>query len=657
MKVRTLPILVCLVVAPAALAQGTAADYERSAKLRNLTQNKVTRERVEASWLGDTHRFWYRVDLADGAKEYVLVDAESGKKEPLFDHALLAGALSKTLGGERTALKLALENVTVTEDGSTLRFRAGLKSWHYPLAGGELKEVDTVPAPVTPAQRNQRPGPPRRDGKSPDGQWNAVLKDHNLILRSGDGKDETPLTTDGTADDSYGANVFWSPDSKKLVALKTTAGDKRIVTIVESSPRDQVQPKTQTYPYLKPGDAIPQSKPHLFDVAGKKEIAISDALFPNPWSVDQVRWRPDSTEFTFRYNQRGHQVLRIVGVDAINGSTRAIVDEQSKTFIDYAGKSFERYLPASDELIWMSERDGWCHLYLYDMKSGAVKNQITRGEWVVRGVDRVDEKARQIWFRAGGIVPGQDPYYVHFCRINFDGSGLTVVTTGDGTHTAQWSPDNEYLIDSYSRVDLAPITELRSGNDGHLICELERADWAALLATGWKPPERFAAKGRDGATDIYGVIIKPTTFDPNKKYPVIEHIYAGPQSAFVPKRFQSFLGMQSIAELGFVLVQIDGMGTSHRSKAFHDVCCKNLGDAVIGAFDGRIHHEYIEHAAVGPRLGGLEDLLGTAIRNLTFTQPGLDVAAGLGRAGIWGASRSSTGGETYAVLVKISSPA
>ena len=197
----------------------------------------------------------------------------------------------------------------------------------------------------------------------------------------------------------------------------------------------------------------------------------------------------------------------------------------------------------------------------------------------MRGVDEVDEGKRQIWFRAGGIMPGQDPYYIHYCRVNFDGTGLTVLTPGDGTHTITFSPDHRFCIDTYSRVDLPPVTELRRSDDGKLICELEKADWSELLQTGWSVPERFVAKGRDGTTDIYGVIFRPGHFNPQRKYPVLENIYAGPQDSFVPKAFAPFHGSQEIAELGFIAVQIDGMGTSNRSKAFHDVCWKNLGDA------------------------------------------------------------------------------
>ena len=197
----------------------------------------------------------------------------------------------------------------------------------------------------------------------------------------------------------------------------------------------------------------------------------------------------------------------------------------------------------------------------------------------MRGVDRVDVERRQIWFRASGLFADQDPYFVHFCRVNFDGTGFTKLTSGDGTYALQHSPDGRFAIGIYSRVDLPNVCELRRTSDGSVVCELERSDWSALLKTGWQVPERFVAKGRDGKTDIFGVIIRPTNFDPAKSYPVIEHIYAGPHSAFVPKAFFDNQQMQGIAELGFIVVQIDGMGTSNRSKAFHDVCWKNLGDS------------------------------------------------------------------------------
>jgi dipeptidyl aminopeptidase/acylaminoacyl peptidase len=355
-------------------------------------------------------------------------------------------------------------------------------------------------------------------------------------------------------------------------------GDRR-VTVVESAPAGQVQPRTQTYPYLKPGDPVPQPRPRLFDVPNHKVIPIAEDLFPNAWGNDRVHWEPGGKFFTFVYNQRGHQVVRLIAVDAATGQARAVIDEQSPTFVDYAHKLYLHHLDATGEAIWMSERDGWCHLYLIDVATGKVKNQITKGPWVVRGVERVDEAGREVWFRAGGIYPEQDPYYLHYARVRFDGTGLVRLTAGDGTHQVTYAPGGRYLIDTYSRVNLPPVTELRRVADGGLVCELEKADASSLLETGWKVPEPFVARGRDGQTDIYGVIFRPTNFDASRKYPVIEQIYAGPQGAFVPKNFRPLHGPQRLAELGFVVVQIDGMGTSHRSKAFHDTCWKNLADA------------------------------------------------------------------------------
>ncbi|MBM3860234.1 MAG: S9 family peptidase [Verrucomicrobia bacterium] len=415
--------------------------------------------------------------------------------------------------------------------------------------------------------------PPPQPAKKPS---LARIKDNNVWIG------ETALTKEG----GYGGTIHWSPDGKKFVVMRTEKGDDRKLYLVESSPSGQLQPKLHSYPYLKPGDRIPISKPHLFDVAAAREIAISDALFPNPWSVSDVRWSSDARRFTFLYNERGHQVLRVIAVDAGTGAARAVVDEQSATFIDYRYKKFSHHLDATRELIWMSERDGWNHLYLYDAENGRVNNQITRGEWVVRGVEHVDESKRQIWFRAGGIRPGQDPYYIHLCRVNFDGTGLVVMTEGDGTHEIRFSPDRRFFLDAWSRVDLPTITELRRSDTGALVCVLERGDWSALLETGWQAPERFVAKGRDGMTDIYGVIYRPRSFDAKKKYPVIEHIYAGPHGSFVPKAFAPFYSSQELTEHGFVVVRMDGMGTSNRSKKFHDVCWKNIGDAGL---PDRIH--------------------------------------------------------------------
>jgi dipeptidyl aminopeptidase/acylaminoacyl peptidase len=654
-------------------AQGSRTDYDRAQGLRERTRDKVFKTRVRPHWFADNTRFWYRNDLADGAREFAVVDAERGLREPAFDHARLAQALVAATGESISAERLPIDQLEFETDEPVVRFRLKDQHWRCDLRRYELERLavgqppeSSVPAldqpqasrrtgpetsltfvnrtaetvrlywldaegerqpygtlaagaerdqhtyaghvwlitdaadrvlavfeaseepgtavidPASPApKRAPRPPPPGEPavGISPDGRWQACFKDYNLHLRDSSTGAEWPLSNDGSADDAYAGEIRWAPDSRKLVVLQTRKGDGRKVYYVESAPKDQLQPKLHSYDYLKPGDRILEPRPRLFDAFERRAVPIPEDLFPRLWSLTDLRWDPTSSRFTFLYNQRGHQLRRLIAVNATSGAATTLIDEQSRTFIDYAGKHYLHRVDGSAELIWMSERDGWNHLYLYDAATGALKNQITRGPWVVRGVDRVDEAARQIWFRAGGIRLGQDPYHIHYARVNFDGSQLVVLTEGDGTHRIDFSPDRRFFVDTWSRVDLPPITELRRSQDGTRVCELERADATALWATGWRAPERFAAKGRDGQTHIYGVIIRPMRFDPRRKYPVIENIYAGPQSAYVPKSFRAYYEMQALAELGFIVVQIDGMGTSHRSKAFHDVCWQNLADA------------------------------------------------------------------------------
>jgi dipeptidyl aminopeptidase/acylaminoacyl peptidase len=390
------------------------------------------------------------------------------------------------------------------------------------------------------------------------------------------------VSYDGVEGDAYEwRTLVWSPDSKWIAAYRVKPGYRREIHYVMSSPEDQIQPKYSTRLYNKPGDVLDLERPVLFEVASKRQVNVDAALFPNAYDVSRLEWRKDSRAVTFEYNQRGHQVFRVIEIEAATGKTRAVINEEVPTFFSYSGKRYRFDVADGKEIIWMSERDGWNHLYLYDGATGRVKNQITKGEWVVRGVEYVDTVARQITFRASGMYAGKDPYYVHAYRINFDGTGLTTLTDADATHSVVFSPDRQFYVDTYSRVDLAPISTLRRVRDAGVIRELERGDMTALVATGWRPPEVFTSKARDGKTDIWGVIIKPmgSGFNPSHKYPVIENIYAGPHDSFAPKAFNVQLAMQAQAELGFIVAQVDGMGTSNRSKAFHDVAWKNLGDA------------------------------------------------------------------------------
>lgn len=445
--------------------------------------------------------------------------------------------------------------------------------------GGLEAEVDGQTA--EPEARSRRLSPPPGTA-SPDGRWLAFTRDFNVHLRNTQSGESFVLSRDGAADDAYSTEPSWAPDSSCFVAVRVRAGQKHPVHFVEAAPREQLQPKLHTHDYLKPGDVLSKPRPVLFTIADRKQIMVDDALFPNPFTQDgalEIRWAKDGREFSFDYNQRGHQVYRILTVNAASGAVRTVVEETSPTFVDYSNKSWRHWIEATGELLWMSERDGWAHLWLYDAATGAPKQQITRGAWVVREVKHVDEGRRQIWFMAGGVRPEQDPYYLHLCRVDFDGTDFVVLTEGQGTHRIEFSPDRRWFVDTWSRVDLPPVTELRRSEDGKLVVELERADWSALLAAGWSVPERIVAKGRDGATDIHGILVRPSNLDPARRYPVIEAIYAGPHGAHVPKEFHRLVTAHAMAELGFVVVQIDGMGTNHRGKKFHDVCWKNLADA------------------------------------------------------------------------------
>lgn len=560
---------------------------------------KIYRDRIEPHWFSGNNKFWYRLDLAQGQREFVLVDAVKGTRAPAFDHVRLAKTLSEKWGREVEGSKLLFDRLEFSEDGKRLRL-IGENAWDLNLEdylGEEIKAARPLEAEPPRENRRQRQPRSRPETKSPDEKKEIVLRGHNLFLRAG--TNEVALTYDGTPGDSYARSgqrarqvemryderddeqptpeVYWSPDSKYLVAMKTRSGTDRTVYMVESSPTDQLQPKLQSYPYAKPGDQIPQKFPRLFEVAAGKEIPIDPTLFSNPWSIGDLRWKPDGSEFYFLYNQRGHQVLRVIGVETRTGKVRVVINEESATFVNYSGKYFCDWVNEGRSIIWMSERDGWNHLYLYDVASGEVKNQITRGEWVVRSVDRVEDG--KIWFSAGGVYPQQNPYYVHYFRINFDGSDLVSLTEGDGTHRVQFSPDRKFVIDTWSRVDRPPSIELRNASDGKMVVELETADVSELTDSGARLPERFMAKGRDGATDIYGIIHRPRELDPVRKYPVIESIYAGPHDSFVPTAFQARYTAEKLTKLGFIVVQIDGLGTSNRSKKFHDLCWQNIADA------------------------------------------------------------------------------
>jgi dipeptidyl aminopeptidase/acylaminoacyl peptidase len=412
------------------------------------------------------------------------------------------------------------------------------------------------------------------------------------VRRLDEGGEDIQLSRDGEEGNGY-RRLSWAPDSSTVIAWRVEEAERKEVYLIRSSPEGGGRATLETRPYALPGDAFPRYELNLFDVATRAQTKPAVDRFEHEWLSPDPHWWPGTTRFAYTQDDRGHQRYRVIEVDIRDGSVRNLVDEHTDTFIwtthmegpGRLGLRIVSWLDDTREIVYASERDGWRHLYLVDADAGEIRHPITHGEWVVRGIDRIDEANRQIWFQASGMHPDQDPYLLHAYRIHFDGTGLTALTAGHGQHQVSYSPDEQYLIDTYSRVDLPPVTELRRVSDGALVCALEQADIAELEADGWEAPEVFTAKGRDGVTDIWGIIVRPRDLDPAGKYPIIEDIYAGPQDAFVPKTFSPSPRYRSLTDLGFVVVKIDGMGTANRSKAFHDVCFRNLKD---GGFEDRM---------------------------------------------------------------------
>ncbi|MDR0537374.1 MAG: S9 family peptidase [Tannerellaceae bacterium] len=497
----------------------TKADYQRADSVMKRNE-KVYHSYVRPHWIDNTHEFWY-INHEKTGNVYYIVNADTGKKR----------------------------KVEKQQDESTIQRR-------LPRTHRDTTKVI-----------------------SPDKQWEAFIRDNNLYVRPVGAPGEIIFSYDGTARSYYSSQIVWSPDSRKLATLRIHDVEERRIPLLQSSPDTQLQPILHWRDYAKPGDPLPVHLPVLFDMQTRKQIPLATQAYKEQFQLYISGWRKDSRAFTFEYNQRGHQRYVVGEVDANSGAIRHIVDEQSSTFIYY--NNLQRIdLQDGRQMLWLSERDGWKHIYHIDMTDGQEIRQITRGEWVVRSIEHVDESAAQIYFYASGINHDEDPYNRHLYRINLDGSGMTDLTPGNATHEVTFSKDRKYYTDVYSRPDLPPVSLLRRTSDASQVVELERSDISELLSDGYQPIEVFRAKGRDNQTDIWGNIHRPTNFDSSKTYPVIEFIYAGPHDSHVDKTFKAAHHLVSkLVELGFIVVSIDGMGTSNRSKAFHDVCWKNIKDA------------------------------------------------------------------------------
>ena len=565
----------------------------------------VFRSSVQATWLPD-ERMWYRVVTAEGS-EFILVDPTRGTREPAFDHARLAAALSKAAGSTYDGAHLP-QSLALSPDAQSISVTAGSNRWKCDRQGNACA-ADSSPAADAPAGgrgggrggRGGRGGAAGGGAQSPDGKSTVVIRDNNLWVRDAGGK-ETQLTTDGIKDFGYATDnagwtsserpiVLWSPDSKKIATFQQ---DQRGVGEMYLVSTTVGHPTLRAWKYPLPGDPVVTTIQRVIvDVAAGKVIRLQ--MPPDQHrstlcdditcsgSLD-MQWNADGTQLAFVSTSRDHKEEHLQIADAATGAVHEVLHEKVSTFFESGnGRINWHYLPSTNEAIWFSEGDNWGQLYLYDLSGvNKLKNQITSGEGNVTQIVKVDEQARVVYFLGVGKEKGRDPYFIHFYSVGFDGRNQKLLTPDDGNHGVSLSPSGKYFVDTYSKPDVPPAIALRD-IDGKLVTPLEKADISKLLATGWKPPQPITVKARDGVTDIYGLMYKPTNLDPSRKYPIVNHIYPGPQTGSVGSRnFSTGRGdAQALAELGFIVVEIDGMGTPWRSKKFHEAYFGDMGDNTL----------------------------------------------------------------------------
>jgi len=583
-----------LILPKASIGQGTAEDYERASLFQTEGHLKlVSFADVRPHWIEKSGRFWYRIGEPDRVR-FVLVDARGNSSAPAFDQERLAASLAKSSKREVLGTKLPFEEFEFSDGGQSIRFRVGDEMWSCSLRDYQCKVEGGRKAD-------------RYEKLSPNGQWAAFVKDANLFLRQISTGQVVQLTSDGVAGWSYAtelpslgqmvdqgtenlkqhAAVFWSPDSTKLVTYRIDSRSSGKFTSLQFVPPDQLRPKAFTYVYPLPGEVLATAEPIIFDVNSRGRTEVKTPPLELPFQEGPgFEWFPDGKAFFYDYNTRGVKVIELRTVDAESGDQKVVLREEAERYVD-PGESAYRFLRASSEVLWCSERDGWNHLYLYGNKPASPPLQLTKGPWVVHHIEYVDERNRVVYFLAGGREKDEDPYQTHLYSVGLDGKNLTLLTPENANHSVSVSPEGSFFVDNYSRPDLPGAAVLRRSKDGSEVRTLEKADPTGLFAKGWKYPESFRGKSADGKWDLYGLIWRPSRFDPSRKYPVVEHIYTGPQAFFVPKSFAAAIGrggLQAVAELGFIVVMIDGRGTTGRSRAFHEHSYRNLG----GAFEDHV---------------------------------------------------------------------
>ena len=539
------------------------------------------------SWMADG-RFWYQVPRESGP-EFVVVDpAKGGARVQAFDYPRLAAAMSAASGARLEGGRLPFQPVDLSDDLRIVSFSAAGKRWKCTLDDYRCGTDTSVPADAA---------------LSPDKKRAAFIREYNLWVREIATGSETELTTDGVKDFGYATDnagwtksdrpiLLWSPDSKKIATFQQ---DQRGVGEMYLVNTTVGHPKLDAWKYPLPGDNVVTTIQRVvIDVAGKRVTRLKVApdqhrstLCDNiacrgaEWA--DVQWSPDGSRLAFVSTSRDHKLERLREADTATGEVREISEEAVATQYESGdGRANWQALYKSNEFLWFSERTGWGHLYLHDWKTGKLTTAITSGDWLVRQVLRVDEKERVIYFLAAGREKGRDPYFSHLYRVSFDGTGLKLLTPENAHHDVSLPPTGCCFVDTYSTLDVPPVTVLRD-LDGKLVATLERADISKLQGAGWKPPVPITVKARDGKTDLYGLLYQPVNLDPTRKYPIVNHIYPGPQGGSVGSRsFSAARGdAQALAELGFIVVEIDGMGNPTRSKAFHDAYYANMGDNTL----------------------------------------------------------------------------
>ncbi|HJU01969.1 MAG TPA: prolyl oligopeptidase family serine peptidase [Actinomycetes bacterium] len=526
----------------------TTQDYQAAEQLLRRPARPgelVVGDKVRPQWIDGGTRFWYAVSDRAGQR-FVLVDPAAGTRETVLDPARLAAALPPP----GNPLEVP------SPDGKVAVSRRGHHLWARSLADGREWALTTDGEPD------------HRYGSGPDSTSNATLL----------GKFGMPHLPPALA---------WSPDSTKVLAHRTDERGVRQTHLVEARPADGGAPGLRTQRYAYPGDErMPRAELVVLDVPAATLVrAQAEPLLmaqSSPIMSGWAWWAEDSSAVYYLSQPRDLRTFSLHRLDPATGEVTEVLSETGPTRVEPNQWMNEPPIVRvlAGEVLWYSQRDGWGHLYRYDLHTGDLLGQVTSGRWAVRQILRVDEAERVVYFTASGLVEA-DPYRRTVCRAGLDGSGFAKVTDDELDHVVTVPGNQAYFIDSASTVDTPPVTSVRSWA-GRVLVELERADIGKLTATGWTAPERFRVKAADGVTDIYGVLYRPRGFDPARRYPVVDTLYPGPQVDRVAPSFDPGgmgLDAEPIAALGFVVVGVDGRGTPGRSKAFHDASYGHLADA------------------------------------------------------------------------------